>query len=81
MAVYYYPVSGMYFYYSGGNWRVSASLPAYISISGGYVQLEMDVDRPYIYHNDVKGHYPKGYKSKEKVKGKAKGKGKNKGYY
>ncbi len=79
VAVYYYPVSGVYFYYSGGRWHVSARLPATIRIeTRTYVVLEMDVDKPYVYHGKVREWYPPGYKMRQK--GKAWGKGK-KGYY
>ncbi|MFC1895363.1 hypothetical protein ACFL0Q_01705 [Thermodesulfobacteriota bacterium] len=65
----YYPSSrvyfdddrGIYFYYRDGDWRLSASLPAYISIDfRDYVTLEMESERPYEYHRDVEKHYPPG---------------------
>ena len=67
----------LYFYMSGGSWRVSASLPAGISIAvGESVVLEMDTDTPYHYHTDVVKHYPPGQAKKmDKDKGKGKGKG------
>ena len=78
----YYPEShvyfdvgrGLYFYYDGGGWQASVSLPAGISISAGeYITLDMDTDRPYVYHSDVVKRYPPG-QLKKKGKGKAKGK-------
>ena len=79
---YYYPDSqvyfdagrSLYFYFSGGGWQASVSLPSGIQISAGeYVSLDMDVDRPYVYHSDVEKKYPPG---QLKNKGKGKGKGK-----
>jgi hypothetical protein len=76
----YYPSSsiyfdvgrGLYFYYEGGDWRVSASLPVAIHIDiNEYVTLEMDTDRPYEFHSDVTKRYPPGQLKKM---GKAKGK-------
>ncbi len=77
---YYYPEPqvyfdvgrSLYFYYYGGGWQASVSLPSGIHISAGeYVSLEMDVDRPYLYHSDVEKRYPPG-----QLKKKGKGKGK-----
>jgi len=45
------------------------SVPSGIHISAGeYVSLEMDVDRPYLYHSDVEKRYPPG-QLKQKGKG------------
>jgi hypothetical protein len=77
---YYYPDSqvyfdagrSLYFYFSGGGWQASVSLPSGIQISAGeYVSLDMDVDRPYLYHSDVEKRYPPG-QLKKKGKGKDK---------
>jgi hypothetical protein len=77
---YYYPEPrvyfdlgrSLYFYYSGGSWRASVALPSGIHISvGEHVALEMDTDRPYLYHSDVEKRYPPG-----QLKKKGKGKGK-----
>ena len=77
---YYYPESyvyfdvgrGLYFYYYGGGWQASVALPSGIHIAAGEnVALEMDADRPYVYHADVEKRYPPGQlKKKEKGKGK-----------
>ena len=62
----------LYFYYYGGGWQASVSLPSGIHISAGeHVSLDMDVDRPYLYHADVVKRYPPG---QEKKMGKGKGK-------
>ncbi|MDH4267220.1 MAG: hypothetical protein OEW45_16440 [Deltaproteobacteria bacterium] len=77
---YYYPEShvyfdvgrSLYFYSHGAGWQASVSLPSGIRVSAGeYVSLDMDNDRPYIYHADVEKRYPPGQLKK-------KGKGKNK---
>jgi hypothetical protein len=77
---YYYPESqvyfdvgrSLYFYYSGGGWQASVSLPSGIHISAGeHVALEMIADRPYLYHSDVEKKYPPGQAKKA---GKGKGK-------
>jgi hypothetical protein len=59
--VYYDEGRGVYIYYGGGRWQVSVSLPRGIRLDAGdYVTLEMDTDRPYRYHGDVRRHYPPG---------------------
>ena len=77
----YYPQSevyfdegrGVYIYYSSGRWQVGVSLPSGIRLEAGdYVTLEMDTDKPYRYHGEVRRHYPPGQLKK---KGKGKGKG------
>jgi hypothetical protein len=70
---YYYPESqvyfevgrGFYFYYDDGQWRVVASLPAGIYIDvHDYVELDMDTDRPYVFHSEVVKRYPPGQAKK-----------------
>jgi hypothetical protein len=79
---YYYPDShvyfdtgrSLYFYYSGGGWQASVSLPSGIHISAGeHVALEMDADKPYLYYSEVEKRYPPGQLKKQE-KGKGKGK-------
>jgi hypothetical protein len=64
----------LYFYYDGGGWRVSASLPLGIHIEvSDYVILEMDTEQPYQYHTEVVRRYPPGQQKKsDKKKGKSK---------
>jgi hypothetical protein len=72
---YYYPDSqvyfdvgrSLYFYPAGGTWKTCASLPAgiHIDINARSV-LEMDVDRPYLYHSDVQKKHPPGQAKKQK---------------
>lgn len=63
----YYPSSsayhdasrGLYFYLSGSNWQVAASLPQQLQIClGGSVSIEMDTDKPYLYNDQHKKQYP-----------------------
>jgi hypothetical protein len=64
---YYYPGSQVYFdvgrkiyfYPFNGDWRVCATLPVGIRIdTRNYEVLDMDVDKPYVYHSDVAKKYP-----------------------
>ncbi|MBW1679538.1 MAG: hypothetical protein JRJ08_05275 [Deltaproteobacteria bacterium] len=86
---FYYPSSyiyfdtgrNLYFYFEGGQWQVSAALPAGIKLNvSDYVTLEMDTDKPYQFHSDVVKKHPPGYlkKAKGKDKDKKKDKGKDK---
>ena len=77
VSVYFDAARGVYFYLSGGAWRTSVRLPSGIRISGSYVSLDMDVDKPYKFHKDVIRKHPPGQKKKlEQGPGKSKGKGK-----
>lgn len=76
----YYPESHVYydtgrrvfFYYEGGKWGASVSLPSSFRIDvNDYVNLEMDTDEPYRYDSDVVKKYPPG-QQKKKSKGKGK---------
>jgi hypothetical protein len=59
----------LYFYYDGGGWRVSASLPLGIQIEvSDYVILEMDTEQPYQYHAEVVKRYPPGQQKKSDKK-------------
>ena len=76
----YYPTCGvyydinreLYFYLEGANWRISASLPHAVQLGlGGYVGIEMDEDKPYVYYGEHKRKYPPGqFKNKDKRKNK-----------
>jgi len=49
----------LYFYYSNKSWHASVALPRGIKISvDDFVDLEMDNDKPYINHADVKKKHP-----------------------
>jgi hypothetical protein len=63
----YYPYHGIYFeertriyfYMTDGRWQASASLPAFIRITvNDFITLDMDSDRPYVYHKYVIKRYP-----------------------
>lgn len=63
--VYYDPGRNLYFHYSDGQWRMSASLPQSIRMSlGESVSLEMDTERPYDHHAEVVKRYPPGQAKK-----------------
>lgn len=49
---------GLYFYLYMGSWQCAPRLPNTIKLKGEFVVLEMGTDRPYIYHEQVKVHYP-----------------------
>ncbi|MGA7878879.1 MAG: hypothetical protein WCA08_24685 [Desulfoferrobacter sp.] len=60
--VYFEPSRGLYFYFSGGHWAVSVSLPHGIHIDrGSAVTLGMDTGKPYKYHSEVVKRYPPGH--------------------
>ena len=71
-SVYYDDYRKIYFYLEGANWRISASLPHAVKLGfGGYVSIEMDEDKPYIYYQEHKRKYPPGqFKNKGKRKNK-----------
>jgi hypothetical protein len=77
-ARFYFDVGrNVYFYLdSRGHWSVSASLPHHLRgyLHGHHVEIEMDIDKPYIKHKHHKSKYPPGqmkkkYKNKKKHKG------------
>ena len=59
--IYYDEYRKLYFYLEGINWRISASLPHELQLRlKGYVSVEMDEDKPYIYYEKHKKKYPPG---------------------
>ncbi len=65
--------TGMYFYLSGSNWQVGATLPDALKVNlGSSVTLEMDTDKPYIYNDQHRQQYPPGQAKKNKKKNKYK---------
>jgi hypothetical protein len=59
--VYYDAGRKLYFYLEGNGWRIGASLPSPLLASlGNSVDLEMDTDKPFLYHDDHKAQYPPG---------------------
>ena len=72
-SVYHDPDRGLYFYFSGSNWRVSASLPMVLRMNlGSSVSIEMNTDKPYIYNSEHRKQYPPG--QMKKIKNSNKGK-------
>ena len=71
-SVYYDTGRGIYFYLKGKNWEVGASLPSNLRVGlGDSVSIELDTDKPYIYHADHVKKYPPGQiKKKHKKKNK-----------
>jgi hypothetical protein len=66
-SVYHDTERGLYFYIKGANWEVGASLPNNLQIRlGESVNLELDTDRPYMFHADHIKEYPPGKKNKNK---------------
>jgi hypothetical protein len=87
--VYFEPKRGTYFYLEGGSWRIGVRLPDSIKIDAKqFVELPMDVDKPFEFHADVKASFPAPpslppppelpLPSNDDSGGKGKGKGKNK---
>lgn len=59
--IYYDATRRLYFYFQGGAWVSAVSLPpAYLPLSGEFVIIEMDDDRPYKYYEKHKKQYPPG---------------------
>jgi len=81
---YYYPDSyvyfdinrSVYFYLSGSNWLVSATLPSHYHLDNYRVSIKMDSAKPYSKYKHHKKKYPKKKKNKRKNKHK-----KNKKHY
>ena len=68
-SVYYDNGRKLYFYLKGDNWEVGASLPGSIRVRlGEYVSMELDTDRPYVYHADHVKRYPPGQMKKKNKK-------------
>lgn len=60
-SVYYDNQRKLYFYIDGDHWEMSVSLPSHLRVRlGGSVSIELDTDRPYIYHAEHVKKYPPG---------------------
>lgn len=58
--VYFEPQSGNYFYLEAGAWKIGVRLPGSIKIdAAAFVEVPMDTDKPYQFHNDIKAAFPK----------------------
>lgn len=67
--VYYRPADRVWFYLDGGAWRIGARLPGSIRVDFDHaVSLNIESDRPYIYHERVVTYYPSNYFSRVKIK-------------
>jgi len=70
--VYYDTGRSLYFYYAGGKWQASVTLPSSIRIDlNEWVTLEMETNEPYRHHSEVVKRHPPGLK-KRPPKGKRK---------
>ena len=68
-SVYYDTGRRLYFYIKGDNWEVGASLPNQIRIGlGDSVNIELDTDKPYVYHSEHVKKYPPGQMKKKNKK-------------
>lgn len=64
----YYPESAVYmdtgrrlfFYQKGGKWLSTTILPASLQVDWkNYVVLDLETDKPYLFHSEVAGKYPR----------------------
>jgi len=68
-SVYYDTGRGLYFYLKGDDWEVAASLPSSLKVGlGDYVFMELETDKPYIYHTEHVKNYPPGQLKKKNKK-------------
>ena len=68
-SVYYDSDRELYFYLKGDNWEVGVSLPNSIRVRlGDYVSMELETDKPYVYHTDHVKRYPPGQMKKKNKK-------------
>jgi hypothetical protein len=67
-SVYYDYGRKIYFYIKGDHWEFGASLPSQLRIGlGDSVNIELDTDKPYVYHSEHVKKYPPGQlKNKDK---------------
>ncbi len=57
--IYYDIKTGLYFYLKDDRWVSSSSIPAVLSANiGSFITIEMDSDKPYLYHDEVQRKYP-----------------------
>lgn len=68
-SVYHDSDRGLYFYLSGSNWKVAASLPIDLKVRlGSSVRMELETEKPYIYNDQHRKQYPPGQMKKKKHK-------------
>jgi hypothetical protein len=69
----------VYFYFDLGAWRSAAVLPSHITLIGtGSVNIQMDIDTPYVKIHEHEKKYPPGKAKKNAGPGPGKAKGKSK---
>ena len=72
-SVYYDSGRKLYFYIKGDRWEVGVSLPNHLRMSlGDSVSIELDTDKPYIYHAEHVKKYPPGQMKNKNKKHKSK---------
>ena len=70
--VYFYPQRQTYFWFEAGGWRSGPGLPTRIQIVERPVVVELNTDRPYVFHETMKAKHPgkaSGRDDKEKGRG------------
>lgn len=72
-SVYFDSGRKLYFYLKGDHWEVGVSLPNNLRVSlGDSVSIELDTDKPYIYHAEHVKKYPPGQMKNKHKKNKSK---------
>jgi hypothetical protein len=56
---------GGYWYMRNGEWEFGARLPSSVRISGGYVTVETETDKPYTEHEKHRKAYPPGQEKRD----------------
>jgi len=60
--VYFRPEDRVWFYLDGREWRFGVSLPTTVRVDfERSVALQMDAEKPYLFHDQVKVYYPADY--------------------
>ena len=76
--VYFYPQRQTYFWFEAGGWRSGPRVPARFQLVERPVAVELNSDRPYVFHETVRAKHPpgkaKGHDDKDEDKGKGHGK-------
>lgn len=68
-SVYYDCGRKLYFYIKGDRWEGAASLPTSLRMRlDDYVSMELETDKPYIYHSKHVKEYPPGQQKKKNKK-------------
>lgn len=71
--VYYSPARDQWVWVENGDWRVGRRLPEFIEGNlGDYVRIDLEADRPWEYHGQIREYYPSRTKSRAVPPGQAK---------